>query len=146
MSSSLNPALAGRAAAGWAGARLINKLIPTGPEVTGTGFATQSYGSVVQIGGTDYEFLGQSANGTNLYTDVNGNVVYDTGSDTVAPVTFNNGGTMTPVTISNLKEDTEMIAGNDTVGQFGSLTAGIVTEDFDGYYDTLDANMERLQS
>ena len=53
---------------------------------------------------------------------------------------------MTAVTINNLTDETEMIAGNDTVGQFGALTAGIVTEDFDGYFDTLDSNMERLQS
>lgn len=144
MASSLNPSLAGYTAATYGAAKLVNNLIPSGPESTGTGFATQSFGDVVQIGGTDYEFLGQSANGTNLYTDASGNVVYDTGSDSVAPVTFNNGGTMSPVTINNINEDTEMVAGSDKVGQFGSLATGIVTEDFDGYYDTLDSNMERL--
>lgn len=146
MASMLNPAAAGYAAAGYGAAKLINKVIPVAPEQTGTVFATQSYGDVVKIGGTDYEFLGQSANGTNLYTDVNGNVVYDTGNNAVSPVTYNNNGTMTPVTIGNLTEETEMVAGNDTVGQFGTLTVGIVTEDFDGYYDTLDTNMDRLHS
>ena len=52
---------------------------------------------------------------------------------------------MTQVTINNIKEDTELVAGSDQVGHLGTLTAGIVTEDFDGYYDTLDANMARLQ-
>lgn len=146
MASSLNPALLGYTAATSGVAKFVTNLIPSGPQSTGTGFATQSLGDVVQIGGTDYEFLGQSANGTNLYTDASGNVVYDTGSDSVAPVTFNNGGTMSPVTINNINEDTEMVAGSDKVGQFASLATGIVTEDFDGYYDTLDANMERLHS
>lgn len=134
-----------------AGGKLLNEFNSYAeytPEYyqTGSNFATTTFGDVVSVGGQDYNFFGQSSNGTTIYSDANGNLVYESSTGVVSPVTFSNGGTMTPATLNNMDENTQLVAGSTNVGTFNDLYLEVTEEDFDGYYDTLNANMERLQS
>lgn len=71
-------------------------------------------GSTVNIGGTDYTYLGQ-ASGTNLYSDANGNIVSENGSSGVIPVTLSTGAS---ATINDLDSDenNELIVNGTSIG------------------------------
>lgn len=150
----------GSAALGWIGAGAsvangiggtINSFVNYDPNYyqTGNGFTTVM-GDEVTIGGQTFNFLGQASNGTSIYADASGNVVTAAPDGTTSPVTMttSSGGTVY-ANMNNLDEDSELSVAGQQLGAFNSFALAIdntPTEDFDGYYDTLNTNMERLQS
>lgn len=150
----------GSAALGWVGAGAsavngiggtINSFVNYDPNYyqTGNGFTTVM-GDEVTIGGQTFNFLGQASNGTSIYADASGNVVTAAADGTTSPVvmTTSGGGTVY-ANMNNLDEDSELSVAGQQLGAFNSFALAIdatPTEDFDGYYDTLNTNMERLQS
>lgn len=150
----------GSAALGWIGAGAsvangiggtINSFVNYDPNYyqTGNGFTTVM-GDEVTIGGQTFNFLGQSSNGTTIYADQTGNIVTAAPDGTTSPVvmTTSNGGTVY-ANMNNFDEDNELSVAGQSLGAFNSFTLTIdstPTEDFDGYYDTLNTNIERLHS
>lgn len=134
-----------------AGGKVLNELnsfMEYTPEYyqTGSNFATTVFGDVVNVGGQDYNFFGQSSNGINVYSDSNGNLVYESSNGVVSPVTFNNGGVVTNVTLNNMDEDIQLVAGSTNLGTFNDLYLEITEEDFVGYFDNISDNINTINN
>lgn len=115
----------------------------------GNGFA-MVMGDEVNIGGQTYNFMGQAANGTMVYSDASGNLVTADNSGNVSNVVMaTSSGGYSYATLNNIDETTELSVGGQSIGNFDSFVLEVdttPTEDFDGYYDTLNTNIERLHS
>ncbi len=134
-----------------AGANAFGRVVDVSGNVidansTGSYYTALAAGDQVQIGDDSYTFFAQGTNGTNIVADEKGNLLYCDSAGDMKNVTINTSGGLVNATMDNTDDQSLFYAGNSTLGKANELTYAIVAEDYDAYYDTLDANMERLNS
>lgn len=105
-----------------------------------------NFGTTVQIGNDTYDFFAQTPGGVNIVADDNGNLLYQDANGGVQPVMISSGGSYVAATFDNTDDTMNLYAGTENLGQANTFNYQLVLEDNVGYYDTLSANLERLNS
>lgn len=115
---------------------------------TGNGFTTV-LGDQVTINNAQYNFLGQSSSGTNIYADSNGNVVYQDKNGAMSTVTVkDSNGTYVTANMNNVDEDSELSINGASLGQYSTFALSVdntPTEDYDGYVAGVSEDVKELQ-
>lgn len=114
----------------------------------GNGFTTV-LGDQVTINNAQYNFLGQSSSGTNIYADSNGNVVYQDKNGAMSTVTVkDSNGTYITANMNNVDEDSELSINGASLGQYSTFALSVdntPTEDYDGYVAGVSEDVKKLQ-